>query len=74
MQQKLGPDKGPTGAVMNENVWDLVTIQQALQPGFMPPYPQTIPKICWCTFLTTFNPKTLGKTKQNKKPWTWGWS
>lgn len=51
---------------MNENVWDPATVQQAPHPGFMPPCPQSLPKISLLLhrFLTTFYPKTLGKKKK----------
>lgn len=51
---------------MNENVWDPATVQQAPHPGFMPPCPQSLPKINLLLhrFLTTFYPKTWGKKKK----------
>lgn len=63
--REAGAWQGPTGAVMNENLWDPVTIRQARHAGIMPPYPQMFPQIhSLLQFLTTFYPKIWVKTTQ----------
>lgn len=66
--REAGAWQGPMGAVMNENVRDLVTIRQALHLGIMPPCPQKLPQINLLLhrFLTTFYPKTLGQSLRVK--------